>query len=210
MTKLDLKKDLKHLYNPTHKQVSEVVVPPLWYIMIDGVGDPNNSPPFEAATETLYGLSYTLKFASKKELGIDYGVMPLEGLWWTADHYGPVDLSPNADRSGWRWTLMIMQPDHIKPPLFDAAVEALRKKKNPANLDAARYECYDEGLSAQIMHIGPYSAELPTVERLHAYIAEHGCHERAKHHEIYLGDPRKSAPEKLKTVLRQPMTRNPT
>ena len=205
MPKLDLKKDLKHLYNPTHKQVSEVTVPPLQYVMIDGAGNPDHSPTFEAAMETLYGLSYTLKFASKNELGIDYGVMTLEGLWWVDGHYGAVDLSPDADRSGWRWTAMIMQPDHIQSTMFDAAVAALRKKKNPANLEAARFERYDEGLSAQIMHIGPYSAEQPTVERLHAYIADQGYQPRAKHHEIYLGDPRKTAPEKLKTVLRQPM-----
>lgn len=205
MTKLDLKKDLKHLYNPTHKQVSEVTVPPMCYVMIDGAGDPNNSPTFEAATATLYGLSYTLKFASKKELGIDYSVMPLEGMWWVNDYSGPVDLSPNADRSGWRWTLMIMQPEHITPPMFEAAVVALRKKKNPANLDSVRFECYDEGLSAQIMHIGPYSAEQPTIERLHDYIITQGYQLRARHHEIYLSDPRKSAPEKMKTVLRQPM-----
>ncbi|MBZ0290447.1 MAG: GyrI-like domain-containing protein [Anaerolineae bacterium] len=207
MTKRDLKKELKHLYNPTHKQASEVVVPPMWYVMIDGAGDPDHSPTFEAAMATLYGLTYTLKFASKKELGIDYGVMTLEGLWWVDGHNGAVDLSPEADRSGWRWTAMIMQPNHITPPLFDAAVEALRKKKNPPNLEAVRFECYDEGLSAQIMHIGPYSAEQPTIERLHGYILEQGYQLRGKHHEIYLSDPRKTAPEKMKTVLRQPMAK---
>jgi hypothetical protein len=204
MTKLDLKKDLKHLYNPTHKQVTEVMVPPMQYLMIDGAGNPDHSPTFDAATETLYGLAYTIKFASKSELNIEYSIMTLEGLWWTAENT-PVDLSPDADRSGWRWTLLFMQPDHITPELFQASVEALRKKKNPANLDAVRLEKYDEGLAAQVMHIGPYSAELPTVERLHGYIQERGCTPRMKHHEIYIGDPRKSAPEKLKTVLRQPM-----
>lgn len=205
MTKIDLRKQLKHLYNPTHKQVTTVTVPPMNYLMIDGAGDPNNSPSFDAATAALYGLSYTLKFASKKERGFDYAVTTLEGQWWVADTSGPVDLSPHADRSGWRWTLMMMQPEQITPPMVDAAVAALRKKKNPPNLDQVRFECFDEGLAMQIMHIGPYDAELPTVERLHAHIAAQGCQPRGKHHEIYLTDPRKTAPERMKTVLRQPV-----
>lgn len=201
MTKLDLKKDLKHLYNPPSKQVVEVVVPPMQFIQIDGAGDPNDSPTFQAATETLYGLSYSLKFTSKKTLGIDYGVMPLEGLWWLDEGIFDLDI----DRSHWRWTLMIMQPDHITPELFAGAVRALREKKNPANLDAARFVRFDEGLAAQVMHIGPYSTEMPTVERVHQFIEAAGYRPRGKHHEIYLSDPNRAAPDKMKTVLRQPM-----
>jgi hypothetical protein len=202
MTKLDLKKTFKDLYNPSAKSVSEVVVPPMNYIMIDGTGDPNNQVEFQLRAEVLYALSYTLKFASKKRLDVDYSVMPTEGLWWVDGMY-PVDPT-SSDRSTWKWTLMIMQPEHITREQYAEALETVRRKKNPALLSQARFECYDEGRAAQIMHIGPYSAEKPNIDRIHAYIAEHGGQPSGKHHEIYLGDPRKSAPDKLKTVLRQP------
>lgn len=203
MTKIDYRKQQKDLYNPSPKQPVTVTVPPMQYLMIDGTGDPNNSPTFQGAMATLYGLSYSLKFNSKKALGLNYTVMPTEGLWWVEGEVFDID---NPDRSGWRWTLMIRQPDHITLEMADEAVATLREKKNPANLDAVRLERYDEGLAAQIMHIGPYSAEKPTIERLHAYIDEQGCQPHKKHHEIYLDDPQKSAPEKLKTIIRQPMT----
>jgi len=202
MTKLDLKKTFKDLYNPSAKTVSEVVVPPMNYIMIDGTGDPNNEAEFQPRAEVLYALSYTLKFASKQQLGVDYGVMPLEGLWWV-DGLLPVDPT-SSDRSTWKWTLMLMQPEHITRERFDSALENVRRKKNPALLSNSRFECYDEGRAAQIMHIGPYSAEKPNIDRVHAYIAEKGGQPTAKHHEIYLGDPRKAASDKLKTVIRQP------
>lgn len=203
MTKLDWKKDLKHLYNPSAKRVSEVVVPPMNFIMIDGYGDPNNAQVFQARTNVLYGLAYTLKFASKQQLGLDYAVMPLEGLWWV-EGMGAVDPT-TSDRSGWLWTLMIMQPEHITAGFVEAGAETLRRKKNPALLSQYRFERYDEGRAAQVMHLGPYSAEKPTIDRVHAYIAAQGCHPSKKHHEIYLGDPRKTAPQNLKTVIRQPM-----
>ncbi len=206
MTKIDYRKQHKDLYNPTHKQPATITVPPMQYLMIDGAGDPNNSPIFQAAMETLYGLSYPLKFSSKKALGMDYAVMPAEGLWWT-DNPGEVDLDPQADRSGWHWTLMMRQPDHITAEMVDEAKAALDKKKNPANLDDVRLEGYDEGLAAQIMHIGPFSTEKATIERLHSYITEQGSQLRGKHHEIYLSDFRKATPEKLKTIIRQPMTK---
>ena len=202
MTKLDLKKTFKELYNPSTKIVSEVVVPPMNFIMVDGMGDPNNEEEFQPRAEVLYALSYTLKFASKQQLGVDYGVMPLEGLWWVEGML-PVDPT-TSDRSTWRWTLMLMQPEHITRELYETAVESVRRKKNPAQLSKCRFERYDEGRAAQIMHIGPYSAEKPNIDRIHAYIAEHNGQPSGKHHEIYLGDPRKSAPDKLKTVIRQP------
>ncbi len=202
MIKLDLKKTLKDLYNPSAKIVSEVVVPPMNFIMVDGTGDPRNEVEFQSRTEALYGLSYTLKFASKQQLGQDYGVMPLEGLWWVE---AMLAVDPTtSDRSTWKWTLMMMQPEFITRELYEAAVENLRRKKNPAQLDNCRFERYDEGRAAQVLHLGPYSAEKPNIDRVHAYIAEHGGQPSGKHHEIYLGDPRKSAPEKLKTVIRQP------
>ncbi len=205
MKKLDLKKTLKHLYTPSAKEVRVVEVPPMNFIMVDGEGDPNTTAAFQQITEVLYGLAYTLKFASKK-MGIDYPVMALEGLWWMdnmGDKYGDVDFT--ADKSLWKYTLMIMQPDHITQMLFNEARDELRRKKNPVMLDQVRYERFDEGLCVQIMHIGPYSAEKPTIDRLHAYIADNGYQPGGKHHEIYVGDPRRSAPEKLRTVIRQPM-----
>ncbi|MBA3868827.1 MAG: GyrI-like domain-containing protein [Anaerolineae bacterium] len=202
MNKLDLKKTLKDLYNPSVKAVSEVVVPPMNFIMVDGTGDPNNGAEFQPRAEALYALSYTLKFASKQHLNQDYGVMPLEGLWWV-DGLKPVDPT-SSDRSAWQWTLMVMQPQQITREFFEAAVDNVRRKKNPELLPNCRFECYDEGLAAQIMHIGPYSAEKPTIDRVHAYIVEHNRQLSGKHHEIYIGDPRKSVPEKLKTVIRQP------
>jgi len=201
MIKLDLKKTFKDLYNPSTKTVSEVLVPPMKFIMVDGTGDPNNQVEFQPRAEVLYGLSYTLKFMSKQQLEKDYSVMPLEGLWWID---GGIPVGLDGDRSRWKWTLMIMQPEHITHELYEAAVESLQRKKDPELLPKVRFECYDEGRAAQIMHIGPYSAEKPNIDRVHAYIAERGGQLYSKHHEIYLGDPRKSTPEKLKTVIRQP------
>ncbi len=202
MTKIDLKKTFKDLYNPSAKAVSEVVVPAMNYIMVDGTGDPNNMSEFQPRVEVLYALSYSLKFASKRQLGQDYTVMPTEGLWWV-DGFKPVDPTV-GDRSNWKWTLMVMQPDHITPEMYDSAVEDVRRKKNLALVVACRFENYDEGRAAQIMHIGPYNTEKPNIDRVHSYIAEQGGQPTSKHHEIYVGDPRKSAPEKLKTVIRQP------
>jgi hypothetical protein len=203
--KLDLRKVFKHLYTPPSKHVVEVDVPPLNFIMLDGSGDPNTALEYQQAIEVLYGLSYTLKFASKKA-GIDYPVMALEGLWWMEDmgeKYGDFDFA--RDKSLWRWTMMMMQPDHISQDEMHTAINDLRRKRNPPALDKVRLERFHEGLSAQIMHIGPYSAEKPTIDRIHSYIEEHGYEPTGKHHEIYLGDPRRAQPEKLRTVIRQPM-----
>jgi len=202
MAKSDVRKDLKHLYAPSAKEVSAVTVPPLRFLMIDGEGDPNTAQAYAKALEALYALSYTLKFAIKRQSpDQDYTVAPLEGLWWVPD----MREFTAADKSGWLWTAMIMQPDPVTAGMVAAAIEDVRRKKNPAALDRVRFEVYDEGLAAQIMHNGPYAAEAPTIARLHAYIAENGCALRGKHHEIYLSDPSRTAPEKLKTVIRQPM-----
>ena len=202
MGKLDLKKDLKHLYQPSAKEVTIVDVPAMNFIMFDGKGDPNTSPIFQEVTHILYGLSYTLKFMVKKgHLELDYAVMPLEGLWYLENGYN-FDL--NA-KDQWLWTLMIVQPDFITSDMVEEArVEVITKKKleRAAN---ARFTTYPEGLAAQIMHIGPYSAEEPTIARIHDFIATNGYELVGKHHEIYLGDPRKTKPENLKTVIRQPI-----
>jgi hypothetical protein len=204
--KLDLRQDLKHLYNPSARQVSVVDVPALNFLMLDGAIEPGQtpgtSPAFGEAFGALYGVGYTLKFMSKlrAENPIEYPMMPLEGLWWT--EAGGADWQTNVD---WRWTLMVMVPDHITPAMFAAAVDQLRARKNPPGLDRLRLERWAEGPAVQIMHLGPYSAEKPTVDRLHAFAADHGFALRGKHHEIYLGDPRRAKPEKLKTVLRHPV-----
>jgi hypothetical protein len=174
------------------------------FLLIDGVGDPNTSPAFQAAVEALYSVAYTLKFSIKKgPLAIDYPVMPLEGLWWM-DDMGRFTLGNKDD---WKWTVMLVQPDFMTEDLVKEGVEQVRKKKNPAALPLLRFERFHEGLCAQIMHLGPYAAEKPTIERLHAFIAEQGASLTGKHHEIYLSDPSRTAPEKMKTVIRQPMKR---
>lgn len=204
MPKLDLKKELKHLYQPSAKKVVLVEVPPMNFLMIDGKGDPNNSEIFQEATDALYGVSYTLKFDLKKRgVGPEFTVMPLEGLWWMEG----TDDFDMEDKSNWLWTLMIMQPDHITSEHVASAIEKQKSKKDLPALDSLRFEAYDEGLSAQIMHIGPYSEEGPTVEKIHAFVEEQGYTLHKKHHEIYLSDPRRTKPERLKTVIRHPVTK---
>jgi hypothetical protein len=205
MITMDLRTQFKHLYQPSATKFSVVDVPSLLFLMIDGVGNPNTSQDYRDALEALYGLSYTLKFGVK--LGkygkkkVDYPVMALEGLWWMDDMR---EFSPDR-KDEWKWTAMIMQPDIITPELVELARADLIEKKNPAAASKIRLEAYHEGLSAQIMYFGPYADEGPTIQRLHDFIHESGHQLRGKHHEIYLGDPRRTAPEKLKTVIRQPM-----
>jgi hypothetical protein len=200
MGKLDLKKTLKDLYQPSAKAVTLVTVPEFTCFMIDGAGDPNHSEQFPAAVEALYSLSYTLKFDLKKSSGEDYAVMPLEGLWWCED-MACFDLN---DRSKWLWTLLIVQPLPPTEQFADLAAKTLKKKGQPA-IEQVRMEAWTEGLAAQIMHVGPFSEEGPTVARVQAFIEENGYQPAGKHHEIYLSDPRRAAPEKMKTVLRQPV-----
>jgi len=201
MPKIDFKKELKHLYRPSSRKISVVDVPPMQFLMIYGQGDPNTAPAYAAAIEMLYSVSYALKFASKKQLARDYGVMPLEGLWWAEDMTSfSVD-----NKDAWLWTTMIMQPDWIDAAMVEAAKEAAGRKKNLPALPKLRLETFHEGLAVQILYIGPYADEAPTIARLHAYIVENGYQTAGKHHEIYLSDPRRTAPEKLKTIIRQPV-----
>ena len=201
LKKIDLKKDLKDLYQPSAKEVELVRVPKFNYLMIDGEGDPNNSQSFQEATQALYTLAYTLKFMIKKEKSVDYPVMSLDGLWWVED----MSQFSMENRAAWKWTLMILQPAVVTKTLFSKALKQAREKKGLAALAKIRLEPYTEGLSVQIMHIGTYAEEAPTIQKLQAAARERGCELRMKHHEIYLGDPRKTKPEKLKTVIRQPI-----
>ena len=202
MAKLDFKQQFKQFYNPSAKQCAIVELPAMNFLMLDGAGDPNYAPAFQTAVETLYAVAYTLKFMRKKGAdGIDYGVMPLEGLWWSEE----MATFSVERKSDWLWTLLIMQPDFITAAQVEAAkVEAAKKKDLPA-LSQLRFEAYHEGLSAQIMHLGPFAAEGPTIATLHTFISNQGYQLRGKHHEIYLNDLRRTAPEKLKTVIRQPI-----
>ena len=202
MAKIDLKKELKDLYTAPRDLPVLLDVPVLQYVMIDGEGTPNDSQMFMEAMEALYGLSYTLKFMLKKgPEPMDFVVMPLQGLWWAED----MEEFSMDRKEDWLWTLMILQPDAVTEGMFEAASDELRRKKDPAALDRLRLETYHEGLSAQVMHIGPYEAEAPTIAGLHEFIRESGHTLRGKHHEIYMGDPRRTAPERMRTILRQPV-----
>lgn len=202
MKKIDIKKILKHLYHPSAKEVEQINVPTMNYLMADGEGDPNTSPEFAAIVEALFALSYTLKFMVKNgTLAIDYGVMPLEEIWWADD----MSSFSAGDKFKWKWTLMIMQPEFISREMVDAAIAEVRAKKNPAALSKVRFEKLAEGSAAQIMHIGPFSEESPNIERVKQFIESSGHKRVGKHHEIYMSDIRKTAPSKWKTIIRQPM-----
>ncbi|BBB63442.1 hypothetical protein UNDKW_5169 [Undibacterium sp. KW1] len=203
MDKLDLKKQFKSVYQASANAVAEVDVPDFHFLMIDGQGDPNSSSHYAAAVEALFTVAYTLKFMVRKSsAAIDYAVMPLEGLWWAEDMAAFV-----ADRkSEWHWTMMIMQPEFISAEMVAAAIVAAEKKKTLPALQDLRFESFNEGHCAQILHKGPFSEEGPTIDRLHQYINTHGKL-TGKHHEIYLSDIRKAAPANWKTIIRQPLNK---
>ncbi len=184
-------------------KVEAVDVPRMNFLMIDGKGDPNTSQEFKDAIGVLYPLSYTLKFMIKKGgIGVDYGVLPLEGLWWADDMSSFVD----DRREHWQWTLMIMQPELVTEQMVQEANAQVLKKKNPVSLPLVRFESFEEGKVAQILHVGPFSEEGPSVEKVHAFIEESGSQRRGKHHEIYLSDIRRAAADNWKTIIRQPMS----
>jgi hypothetical protein len=202
MKKIDFKKELKHLYAASAKNVKAVEVPQMNFLMIDGEGDPNTSQAFQDAVEALFSVSYSLKFMIKKgKQGIDYGVMPLEGLWW-ADDMSQFSIE---NKDNWKWTPMIMQPEYVTGNLVDEAIEQVKKKKSLTALPKIRFEAFSEGKAAQILHIGPFSEEGPTIQKVHDFIRGMKYKLFEKHHEIYLSDIRKAALEKLKTIIRQPM-----
>ncbi len=202
MTPMDVKKDLKHLYAPSVKQFSIVDVPPMTFLMMDGHGDPNHAPAYQEAVEALYTLAYATKFALKKQ-GHDYLVPPLEGLWWM-ENMAEFSLQRKAD---WDWTMMIMQPEPVTASEVERVRSEVMAKKGLAALSRVRFDRYAEGLAVQILYYGPYADEGPTIARMHAFAQKEGYILRGKHHEIYLGDPRRTAPEKLKTVIRQPIAK---
>ncbi|MGZ5496571.1 MAG: GyrI-like domain-containing protein [Candidatus Aminicenantales bacterium] len=200
MKTIDLKKSLKPFYTASASKPAIIDVPALKTLMVDGTGDPNG-PAFQEAVGSLYSVAYTLKFTFKKEKAIDYPVMALEGLWCADDP----SVFVNGKRDEWKWTIFIVLPDVVTRKDVAEAVAAVKKKAKFPRFPEVRFEKFAEGQAAQVMHIGPYAAEGPTIERLHKFIAAEGYRLRARHHEIYFGDPRRSAPEKLKTLIRQPV-----
>lgn len=201
MPKVDYKKEYGDWYTASTNQVKWVQMPKLNYLMIDGKGDPNKEAAYAQAVEALYSIAYGIKFRVKREQGLEFGVLPLEGLWWVPD----MRLFTQEQKDDWLWTMMILQPPVVDGTLVEEMVAETKKKKAMPGLNLIRFESYFEGQAAQVMHIGPYSAEAPTIEKLHAFIQSQGCSKSGKHHEIYLGDPRRSDPEKLRTILRQPV-----
>ena len=199
MTKLDLRKELKRYY--TAKKKPEMIdVPEGKFLTILGKGYPNGEE-YQQAMMALYGVSYTLTFDQKAK-GRDYNVMHLEGLWWVDG--GVFDLNDPAPREQWRWKSMIRQPDFITDEMVEEIRPSVREKRG-AMVDDVKLESFHEGLCAQVLHVGPYSEEGPTIELLHGFIEESGYKPRGDHHEIYLGDPRRTKPENLKTILRHPV-----
>ena len=202
MGKLDFKKTLDS-YQARHNQFRLLQLPRMQYLMVDGQGDPNTSEEYAQALQALYPLAYQLKFASKRELSRDYVVPPLEGLWWAEEME---KFTSQRDKSAWEWTLMLMQPEWITRKMFQQARERVGTKAAPAALAKLRLERLEEGLCVQVLHIGPYEQEAPLLERMHReFIPQHQLALSKKHHEIYLSDPRRTPPERLKTILRQPV-----
>lgn len=205
-TKVDFKRRIQS-YKAVSGAFTQVRVPDLQFLMLDGHGDPNSSQVYKDALATLYPVAYKLKFFSKLELGRDYSVMPLEGLWWADDMES---FTSSRDKSKWDWTMMIMAPDWITQEHVDAARTAVAAKGEAPALEQLKLATLKEGLSVQTLHIGPYDAEGPVLEKMHhGYIPEHSLRMTGRHHEIYLSDARRTPPEKLKTILRQPVSQDP-
>jgi hypothetical protein len=201
MEKLDLLKQLKDLYSAPLNQVVFKTIPALNYLMIDGQGDPNTSPQYKDAVQALYSVAYTLKFQIKKgQIAIDYSVMPLEGLWWVDD----MKLFTVENKKVWKWTMMILQPEMVNEDLVKNALDEVVEKKGLPSAGKVRFETLFENDVVQLFHKGPYSAEAENIQKLHQAIKEKGFSRSGKHHEIYLNSPLKTAPENLKTILRQP------
>lgn len=203
MESWDIKKAHKALYATKSTNFELVTVPPFLYLMVDGAGDPNTSDAYSTAVQTLYALSYGVRAVAKTNLGRVHTVSPLEGLWYASDLNDFI----TGNRDAWEWTMMIVQPEWTTPEMLASAADRARNKPG-VHPELARLESLDEGRAVQILHIGPYRDEAPTIARLHRdYLPENGLVPRGHHHEIYLSDPRRTPPEKLKTILRQPVDR---
>lgn len=202
MARYDVKRELGQCYAPRNTDWALVEVPGQQFIAVDGAGDPNTSGEYVRAVEALYGVAYTIKFRSKNDLGRDFVVGPLEGLWWS----DRPEVFITRDKDAWSWRMLISQPDWITEGLIDEAKTAAQKKKGLPTIGEVRRETLEEGTCAQLLHVGPYDDEGPVLARLHdEYLAANNLRMTGHHHEIYLSDPRRTEPARLKTILRQPV-----
>ena len=199
--KIDHRKILKHLYTATSRP-APVDVPTLSYLTIEGRGDPGTAPEYADAVQALFAVAYAAKFALRRNGGPDQAVMPLEGLWWAPD----MSVFVSGDRDEWRWNLMIMQPEAVTAEIVQQALAVASAKAPAQALDRLLLRPVTQGRAVQVLHLGPYADEGPTIAGLHAFIADRGQRPTGPHHEIYLGDPRRVAPERLRTIIRQPVT----
>jgi hypothetical protein len=201
MASIDLKREYRGHYRARVGKPALVEVPARSFLMVDGAGDPNTSQEYADAVAALYPIAYGIRAAIKKETGDGYTVMPLEGLWWADD----MATFLRSDKSEWKWTMMICQPDPATVEMAAAVIPDVTARKELASGDKVRFDVYEEGRAAQVMHIGPYADEAPTIAMLHQFIEDQGLERSGLHHEIYLGDPRRTDPAKLKTIIRQPV-----
>jgi len=200
--KLDFKKVFAELYNPSTTKISIVDVPDMKFFMLDGKGDPNTSQEFKDAIATLFPLSYGVKMPFKKtHPAKDYVVPPLEGLWYMSN----MAEFRMDNKQNWQWTLMMRVPDFVPDDDARSAIDVVKAKKSPPSIGKTRFEHFLEGKCMQIMHVGPFDAEPPTIEKTHKWAKDQGYSLRGKHHEIYMSDMRRVAPERLLTILRQPI-----
>ncbi len=201
MASLDLKREYRKYYTARVGRPTLVEVPSRPFLMIDGAGDPNTSQEYAEAVAALCPIAYAIRAAIKRQTGDGYAVMPLEGLWWADDmaHFSV------EDKSDWKWTMMICQPDVATVEMVATVIPEVTAEKTLAGGGRVRFATYEEGAAAQVMHLGPYADEAPTIQLLHEFIAAEGLERSGLHHEIYLGDPRKTDPAKLKTIIRQPV-----
>jgi hypothetical protein len=198
--KVDFKKTLKQLYNPSKKGFHIIEVPAMYFLMVDGKGDPNNSTEYQLAIDALYSMSYGIKFTLKSQ-GYDHVIPPLEGLWWMED----MNEFSRENIARWEWTMMIMQPEWVGPETVERVRTDQIKKKGNLLLEKVGYQQYSEGLAVQTLYIGAYADEAPVIAEMHSFIKNNAYHTNGKHHEVYLSDVRKTPVEKLQTILRQPI-----
>jgi hypothetical protein len=200
VTKIDYTSALRHLYR-AREEPDLVEVPPMRFLMIDGQGEPDASATFTEAVEALFAVAYAVKFQVRAEAGIDFGVLPLEALWWIP-HAHLWDFAAGSDR---QWTLMVMQPEIASDEVVRGMLDRVAASTNPPGVDRIRFEPHEEGSAVQVLHLGSFRTQRATLEQLHAYVVELGMVPTGKHHEIYLSDPHRTAPHRMRTILRQPV-----
>jgi hypothetical protein len=209
METIDLRKQMKDLWSPPVGKAVLVTVPALPYLMIDGVGNPNTSKAFRDAIQALYSAAYTMKFGAKAAGVAEWKVTPLEALWWDPSGRDLFDAGYATVPKEMAWRALLMQPEVVTPDMLEQAkAEVIRKKKDVPALAQVRLETWTEGLCVQTMHVGPYAGEGPTIELMRAWMTGNGYHTRGRHHEVYLSDPNRTAPERMKTILRLPVEKS--